>query len=136
LDKSGVNKEEAGVAGAEGGDDDERSDAGLGDDDFDDDDGMVPMIEDGRTFKEAFNDNIDLITEFLAGLKFQVDFHDQRMLNTLEREGAGFFRLARACLDKEKRLKRQGSHAPSTWDKSTVTSMFYRSQPADVERLT
>jgi len=135
LDESGVSEEGAGIAGAEGGDDDdERSDGE--DEDFDEDNRFVPITDDGQTFEEAFDDNIDLVTEFLAGLKFQVQFRDQRMLNTLEREGAGFFRLARACLDKEKRLKRHGSHAPSTWDKSTTTSMFYRSRPADVERLT
>ena len=135
LDESGVSEEGAGIAGAEGGDDDdERSDGE--DEDFDEDNRFVPITDDGQTFEEAFNDNIDLVTEFLAGLKFQVQFHDQRMLNTFEREGAGFFRLARACLDKEKRLKRHGSHAPSTWDKSTTTSMFYRSRPTDVERLT
>jgi hypothetical protein len=134
LDESGVNEEGAGVAGAEGGDDDDDERSDGGDEDFDEDNRFVPMTEDhGQTFEEAFDDNIDLITEFLVGLKFQVQFHDQRML---EREGAGFLRLARACLDKEERLKKHGSRAPSTWDKSTVASMFYRSRPADVERLT
>jgi hypothetical protein len=36
------------------------------------------------------NANIDLIAEFAQGLRYQGQFRDQRMLNTLEREGAGF----------------------------------------------
>jgi len=39
--------------------------------------GLVSMTEDGQTSEEAFNNNIDLITELLAGLKFQVRFHVQ-----------------------------------------------------------
>lgn len=68
LDKSGVNEEGAGETGAErGDDDDERSN-----EDFDKDDYFVLIIEDhGQTFEKAFNNNIDLITEFLASLKFQ-----------------------------------------------------------------
>ena len=34
------------------------------------------------------NANVDLIAEFAQGLQYQVQFRDQRMLNTLEREGA------------------------------------------------
>ena len=104
----------AGEAGAEGGDDDEGSHQGDNASDIVEDGGLVPMTEVGKTFEEAFNDDIDLITEFLAGLKFQAQFRDQRMLNTLEQECACFFRLARVCLDKEKRMRKQGSHAPST----------------------
>ena len=53
LDESGVNDEGAGMAGAEGGDDDEGGDGGDMDDNFDKD-GLVPMAEDGQTFEEAF----------------------------------------------------------------------------------
>jgi hypothetical protein len=46
------------------------------------------------------------------------------MLNILEREGAGIFRLARACLHKEKKLKsRRGGEKPSTWEKSTINTL-------------
>ncbi|KAJ7816435.1 hypothetical protein B0H14DRAFT_2374646, partial [Mycena olivaceomarginata] len=61
---------------------------------------------------------------------FQRQFRDQRMLQTLEREGASFLRLAWACLGKEKRLTSTRGKAPSTWDKSTGTAMFYRARPA------
>jgi hypothetical protein len=62
----------------------------------------------GSTFEEAMNANIDLIAEFAQGLRYQVQFRDQRMLNTLEREGAGFLRLARACTKKEKKHQQRG----------------------------
>ena len=44
------------------------------------------------------NANVDLIAKFVQDLRYQVQFRDQRMLNTLEREGAGFLPLARACM--------------------------------------
>jgi hypothetical protein len=64
------------------------------------------------TFDEAMNANIDLIAEFGQGLRYQVQFRDQRMLNTLEREGAGFLRLARACTEKEKKLQSTRGETP------------------------
>jgi len=85
----------------------------------------------GMTFEEAINDDIEVITEFLAGLRFQVQFRDERMLKALEREGAGFLRFASACLSKEKRLRsKRGEGQLSTWEKSTITAMFYRARPA------
>ncbi|KAJ6505492.1 hypothetical protein C8R45DRAFT_1051083 [Mycena sanguinolenta] len=104
----------------------------LMDVDEDDDDDVVDTQPDngGRTFVEAMDENIDLIVEFAKGLKYQRQFRDQRMLQTLEREGASFLRLARACLTKEKRLTSTRGPAPSTWDKSTGTAMFYRARPA------
>ena len=42
---------------------------------------------------EGVIDDIDLITEFLAGVKFQKQFCDHHFLNVLEREGSGFFAL-------------------------------------------
>ncbi|KIJ94362.1 hypothetical protein K443DRAFT_110539, partial [Laccaria amethystina LaAM-08-1] len=86
----------------------------------------------GLTFEEAIKEDIDLLDEFLQGLYYQVQFRDQRMLNILEREGAGLFRLARACLHKEKKFKsKRGGKAPSTWEKSTINALFYRTRPAD-----
>jgi hypothetical protein len=51
---------------------------------------------------EAMTAEIDLISEFVKDLKHQVQFRDQLMLSTLQREGAAFFRLAKACMEKEK----------------------------------
>jgi hypothetical protein len=72
--------------------------------------------------------------EFVQGLRHQVQFRDQRMLNALEREGAGFLRLARACMGKEKRLQStRGGETPATWEKSTITAMFYRVRPTNAD---
>jgi hypothetical protein len=118
--------------------DDEDDDIPNGEeeDEFVDDETFFQKVEDGKTFSEALSDDIDLITEFLAGVKFQMQFRDQRFLNMLEKEGAGFFRLAKLCLEREKRLKRQVSDPASTWDKSTISSMFYRARPIHDEELT
>jgi hypothetical protein len=105
----------------------------LPDWDDDDDDDMVDTRkpeDEQQTFLEAMDENIGLITEFAQGLKYQRQFRDQRMLQTLEREGASFLRLAKACLAKEKRLRSTRGSAPSTWDKSTGSAMFYRARPA------
>ncbi|KAJ7218618.1 hypothetical protein GGX14DRAFT_533331 [Mycena pura] len=100
-------------------------------DDSDSDDLVDTQIGTNQlTFLEAMDENIDLIAEFLEGLKYQRQFRDQRMLQTLEREGASFFRLAKACLRKEKRLTSTRGEAPSTWDRSTSSAMFYRARPA------
>lgn len=98
----------------------------------DDDDDLVDTQPNGdqRTFIEAMDEEIDVILEFAKGLKFQRQFRDQRMLQALQREGAGFLRLARACLGKEKRLISTRGPAPSTWDRSAGSAMFYRARPA------
>ncbi|KAF7354458.1 SWIM-type domain-containing protein [Mycena venus] len=102
-----------------------------GDDSDSDSDDLVDTQIGGNqvTFLEAMDENIDLITDFLNGLKYQRQFRDQRMLQTLEREGASFFRLAKACLRKEKRLTSTRGEAPSTWDRSASSAMFYRARP-------
>lgn len=55
---------------------------GHDEEDFDLDE-VIEAREDGQTFEESINEEIDLITEFVQGLQYQVQFHDQRMLNTL-----------------------------------------------------
>ncbi|KAJ6571057.1 hypothetical protein B0H19DRAFT_987718 [Mycena capillaripes] len=113
----------------------------LLDSDDDNDNDLVDTQPDSdrRTFVEAMDENtsldenIDLIVEFAKGLKFQWQFRDQRMVQALEREGASFLRLARACLGKEKRLTLTRGPVPSTWDKSAGSAMFYRARPAASE---
>lgn len=85
---------------------------------------------DSRTFEEAMNGEIDLILEFAKGLKHQIQFRDQRMLNTLQREGASFLHLAKACMEKDRRMNSKRSPRVSTWEKSTSSAMFYRTRPA------
>ena len=57
--------------------------------------------------------NIQTITEFADGLCYQLRFGDYRMLDILEQDGMAFLHLARAFLDKERRLNsRRGARAP------------------------
>jgi hypothetical protein len=120
-----------------GDDDDGESDLGNeSENELEEDDTSEERLG-GMTFEEAINDDIEVINEFLAGLRYQVQFRDQRMLNALEREGAGFLRFARACLLKEKRLRsKRGGEQPSTWEKSTITAMYYRARPAPADMNT
>ena len=61
----------------------------------------------------------------------------EQMLNMLEHEGAGFLRLARACMEKEKKFQlMRGGETPTTWEKSTITTTFYHPRPTNVEMNT
>jgi len=110
-----------GGAQAQAADDDDNDEGGADDEDDDlDFDDVVEARGDGSTFEEAINADIDLIAEFVQSLRHQVQFRDQRMLNALEREGAGFLRLARACMGKEKRL--QSTRGRNTCDVGEVNN--------------
>ena len=82
--------------GSEG--DEEDEEGGWADDDDDEEEEEeeeeITHQNDGQTFKEALNADIDLIVDFAAGLKHQVQFHDQQLLNALEQEGVGFIQFA------------------------------------------
>ncbi|KAJ7740413.1 hypothetical protein B0H14DRAFT_2638082 [Mycena olivaceomarginata] len=69
---------------------DTAADTSLDSEDEDNDDLVDTQPDDSRTFVEAIDENIDLILEFAQDLKFQRQFRDQCMLQTLEREGASF----------------------------------------------
>ena len=112
---------------------DEDEDGGMGDDDEEEEE---PEKEDGaethqdsRMFEEAMLAEIDLIESFAKRLRYQIQFQDQRVLNTLQREGASFLRLAKACMDKERRVNSTWSPTVSMWEKSTRNAMFYRARP-------
>jgi hypothetical protein len=110
----------------------ERDDEGEGEDDDEEeeDEGCVETHqEDGHTFEEAMEGDIELILDFAKGLRHQIQFRDQRMLNAFQREGASFLRLAKACIGKEKRMNSTRAATVSTWEKSTSSAMFYRTRP-------
>ena len=86
-------------------------------------------IDNGRTFCEHFEGNIATIREFCKGLEYQIQFGNQWMLETLEREGASFLWLARGCLGREKHMNSMRGPAPTTWEKGTGNMMFYRTRP-------
>ena len=78
--------------GSEGNEEDEEG--GRADDEEEEEEEEITHQNDGQTFKEALNADIDLIVDFAAGLKHQVQFHDQQLLNALEQEGVGFIQFA------------------------------------------
>jgi len=101
--------------------------------DDDDDDPLVDTWDGGnivkKTCKEEMENTIRLIRDFCNGLEYQVQFQDPNFLTTLEKEGARFFRLARNCLSREKRLNSSRAASPATWESSTANAIFYRSRP-------
>ena len=112
----------------------------LGDDDDDDgvlEDGLVDTgLNSMRTFNERLDDNISLIRNFLDGLEYQQQFGDHCMLETLERNGAGFFHLARNCLDRERRQNSSRASSPTMWEQATANAMYYRTRPRSADQDT
>jgi len=104
--------------------------------DNDEEDEDVTHQHNGHTFEEALTEGIDLIVEFAKGLKHQLQFQDRRMLNALEREGASFLRLVKACMEKERRMNSTRGPTVSMWEKSTSSAMFYRTRPTLVDQST
>ena len=73
----------------------------------DDDSGIIDTEMRGDT-REAYNEKMEhyirTIRDFCEGLEYQIKFRDPWFLITLEKDGAGFFRLAENCLSREQRL--------------------------------
>jgi hypothetical protein len=114
-------------------DDDEQEPSGEASDE-DDTENIVDMEAtpwecDGGTYRERLVDNIKTIRDFCGGLEYQLQFEDRRMLETLEREGASFLRMAKACLSRERRSNTTRGTSPTTWDPATSSAMFYRTRP-------
>jgi hypothetical protein len=108
-------------------------------DNDDDDDGDVVDTQSGTfrdrmTFRERFLGKINGYRDFLDGLEYQLQFEDERMLETVEREGAGFWRLAQSCLSRERRMNTSRGSSPVTWERETSNAMFYRTRPRHCDR--
>jgi len=88
------------------------------------------------TFREDMEAHIKMIRDFCDGLEHQVQYQDRRFLKTLEKEGAGFFRLGQNCLSRERRLNSSRESSPTTWENSTSNALFYRSRPSQSDRDT
>jgi hypothetical protein len=103
--------------------------------DIESDDGSLVDTREGKsddntkTCKEEMMAHIQLIRDFCDGLEYQLQFQDLRFLKALEKEGAGFFRLAQNCLSRERRLNSSRAASPKTWENSTANALFYRSRP-------
>lgn len=95
----------------------------------DDDDADENLVDTGaenrgKTFCETFEDQISRLQDFLEGCKYQIQFRDQRMMDTFQRDAAPLLRLAESCSRKER-----GAGIPVTWEKSAVSAMWYRPRP-------
>ena len=106
------------------------------DEDGDEETEVVDMEEneDGsskKMCKEEMASHLHLLREFCNGIEYQLKFQDPRFLKTLEKEGGRFFRLARNCLSRERRLNSSRTPSPATWEKSTSNALFYRARPCD-----
>ncbi|KAK7005430.1 hypothetical protein R3P38DRAFT_2556878, partial [Favolaschia claudopus] len=114
--------------------------------DSDDEDGMDMGSEDEempcwtpaerQTFDERLTSLVGTLREFADAMEYQRQFQDSRMLNTVEREGASLFRLAESCFSRERRANSTRGPQPSTWERSTVNAMFYRTRPTRNDRET
>ncbi|KAJ7434395.1 hypothetical protein B0H11DRAFT_1757683 [Mycena galericulata] len=87
-------------------------------------------------FDERLNSLLNTLRDFSDGIEYQRQFRDSRMLDVLEREGASFLRLAENCLSRERRVNSTRSAALSTWERSTLNAMFYRTRPVLSDRDT
>ena len=58
------------------------------------------------------------------------------MLETLERNGAGFFHLARNCLDRERHQNLSRASSPMMWEQATANAMYYRTHPRSADQDT
>ncbi|KAF8984585.1 hypothetical protein BDQ17DRAFT_1260724, partial [Cyathus striatus] len=92
----------------------------------DDEDELIDTGHSGnqKTFAETMREYAQRMRDFADGLEYQIQFNDDRMLQTCEQEGVSMLRLIEACLGKEKRLRARGGEQLSTWDRSMSTAMF------------
>ena len=95
-----------------------------------------PNVVGGLTFGERIEARVASLREFSDSLEYQVQFGDSRMLDRLEREGTGFFRMAESCLSRERRLNSTRGASPMTWEKATSSALFYRTRPRHADKDT
>ena len=102
-----------------------------GGDDDDDDEEAEDIILGGNnsTFHKRPADYIKTLQDFCDGLEYQIQFEDQRMLATVEQEGAGLFRLADNCLSRERCFNSTRAASPTTWERMTTNTIYYRTRP-------
>jgi hypothetical protein len=96
--------------------------------------GLVDTVADKyhgarETFAKKMQCHVELIRNFCDSMEHQIQFGDHRFLKTLERESAGFLRLAENCITQERRLNSSRETSPTTWENSAANAMFYHSRP-------
>jgi hypothetical protein len=77
-------------------------------------------------FAEKIQLHVKLIHAFCDGLEYQVQFGDHCFLKVLERDRAGFLRLAENCITQEHWLNSSRAALPTMLEKSTSNAVFYR----------
>ena len=95
-----------------------------------------PNVVGGLTYGERIEARVVLLRDFADGLEYQLQFGDSRMLDRLEREGTGFFRMAESCLSRECHLNLTRGASPTTWEKATSSALFYGTRPRHADKDT
>lgn len=120
-----------------GGNEDEDDEYPGGDEgDASDEDDVIDTQMSNVNFATYDEDMTSLLTtlkDFYSGLEYQKQFRDHRFLDIIQREGAGFLRLANNCLSRERRQNSTRSAAPNTWERTTANAMLYRPRPPHVD---
>ena len=99
--------------------------------DDDDEDGLIDTefglaTKDSQTFRECFSEHIETIWDFCDGLEYQLQFEDNRMLETVERERASFLRLAHSCLSHKHHMDSLRGSSPTPSPSWFPHPFFYR----------
>ena len=90
----------------------------------------------GLTCHERLLAHIRTLHDFCSGLEYQLLFNDLRMIDSLERKGAGMLQLAQSCLSRERQLNSTRGDSPTMWEKETTAALFYHSRPRQADSHT
>ncbi|KAJ3753952.1 hypothetical protein EV360DRAFT_74091 [Lentinula raphanica] len=95
------------------------------------DEGTLDVDSSSRngTYQERMAKLIQDLHNFADGLSYQMQFRDERVLDSIDRNGRGFLRMMDSCLEKERRQNTNAGAPLGTWDASSALSMYYRSRP-------
>ena len=89
----------------------------------------MERISSGLTCCECLATHIQTLQDFCSGLEYQLQFNDPRMLDSLERKGAGMLQLAQSYQSRERRLNSTRGDSATTLEKETTAALFHRSRP-------
>jgi hypothetical protein len=89
----------------------------------------IRLMEPGETPGERLEKLIHKLEDFTNGLKHQVQFNDPKFLETVERKVTTWEKFADECLTREARDNDARRAGPTTWEKSTINAMRWRSRP-------
>ncbi|KAF5345219.1 hypothetical protein D9757_015315 [Collybiopsis confluens] len=96
------------------------------------DEELVDIEADFRTFDEEIDEQISLLRNFANGLEYQKQFKDQRFLDAYKREGNGMLQMMIRCLNRERQYNSTRSQNPRTWRAESSAVMLYKERPNGV----